>query len=74
MPLVDVLSPWPGRVAQLHVEVGADVVAGQEVVTIESMKIMSPRRLRGRRAGRRPHVELNGFVQERSPLLSIETF
>ena len=42
MPLVDVLSPWPGRVAQLHVEVGADVVAGQEVVTIESMKIMSP--------------------------------
>ncbi len=73
MPVVDVVSPWPGRVAQIHVELGAEVVAGQELVTIESMKVLSP--VASEHDGRVSaiHVELNGFVQEHSPLLSIET-
>ena len=73
MPVVDVLCPWPGRVAQLHVEAGADVSVGQELVTIESMKIMTP--VSSEHDGRvtAVHVEVNGFVQEHAPLLSIET-
>jgi biotin carboxyl carrier protein len=72
MPLVEVVSPWPGRVAQLHVETGSDVKVGQELVTIESMKVLTP--ISSEHDGRvlAIHVEVNSFVEERSPLLSIE--
>lgn len=46
---------------------------GQELVTIESMKIMTP--VSSEHDGRvtATHVEVNGFVQEHARLLSIET-
>ena len=72
MPVVQVLSPWPGRVAELHVETGAEVTAGQDLVTIESMKVLTP--VPSEHDGRvaAMHVEVNSFVDERDPLVSIE--
>ncbi len=72
MPVVQVLSPWPGRVAELHVETGSEVVAGQDLVTIESMKILTP--VTSEHDGRvvAMFVEVNSFVDERDPLVSIE--
>lgn len=44
---MNVVAPWAGRIAEIHVGVGDAVTARQELVTIESMKtllpVMSPR-------------------------------
>ena len=42
MATFDVTSPWPGRVAEIHVAVGDQVPEEQEIVTIESMKMLTP--------------------------------
>ncbi len=39
---MDVVAEWPGRVAEIHVRVGDRVAADQELVTIESMKMLMP--------------------------------
>ena len=39
---MDVVSEWPGRIAEIHVGVGERVSADQELVTIESMKMLMP--------------------------------
>ena len=36
---VELLAPMPGSVLAVHVEVGADVEAGDPVVTLEAMKM-----------------------------------
>jgi biotin carboxyl carrier protein len=42
MATLDVTSPWPGRVAEIHVTVGDQVVEEQEIMTVESMKMLTP--------------------------------
>jgi biotin carboxyl carrier protein len=42
MATFDVTSPWPGRVDEIHVAVGDQVTAEQEIMTIESMKMLTP--------------------------------
>ena len=73
MPLAEVRSPLPGRVAELHARAGDEVAVGQELVTIESMKNLVP--VPSPHAGRvaAVHVEIDSFVDEGSPLLSVET-
>ena len=73
MPIAEVRSPLPGRVAELHVRAGDEVAAGRELVTIESMKNLIP--VPSPQAGRvaAVRVEVNDFVDEGSPLLSVET-
>lgn len=39
---MDVVAEWPGRVAELNVAVGDRVTLDQELVTIESMKMLMP--------------------------------
>ncbi len=39
---VKVSAEWPGTVAELHVGVGDTVAAEQEIITIESMKMLTP--------------------------------
>jgi propionyl-CoA carboxylase alpha chain len=43
-------APWPGTVAALHVAVGDEVTAGQELLVIEAMKMQHV--VRADRAGR----------------------
>ena len=72
MPTTEVVAPWPGRIAEIHVELGAAVVAGQELLTIESMKILHP--VPSEHAGRVAAilVQVNSVVQEGDPLLRID--
>jgi biotin carboxyl carrier protein len=39
---VDVIAEWPGRVAEIHVSVGDTVEPEQELLTLESMKMLTP--------------------------------
>jgi len=39
---IDVTAEWPGRVAEIHVAVGDSVEAEQELITLESMKMLTP--------------------------------
>ncbi len=39
---LDVKAEWPGRVAEFHVVTGDSVEAEQELMTIESMKMLTP--------------------------------
>jgi biotin carboxyl carrier protein len=38
---MDVRAEWPGVVRELHVAVGAAVTADQELITLESMKMLT---------------------------------
>lgn len=38
---VQVLSEWPGRVAEIHVAEGQRVAAGEPLITLESMKMLT---------------------------------
>ena len=40
--MTDVLAEWPGRVAEVHVNVGDTVESDQELLTLESMKMLTP--------------------------------
>jgi len=42
MATIDVAAEWPGRVAEIHVAVGDSVAAEQELLTLESMKMLTP--------------------------------
>ncbi len=39
---MDVVAGWPGRVAELNVAVGDQVAVDDELITIESMKMLMP--------------------------------
>ncbi len=42
MATIEVVAEWPGRVAEIHVTAGAVVADGDELVTLESMKMLTP--------------------------------
>ena len=72
MPVVQVLSPWPGRVAELHVETGSAVTAGQDLITIESMKVLTP--VPSEHDGRVAaiHCVVGDLVQPGRPLVTLD--
>lgn len=42
MAEVRVAAEWPGRVAEVHVAAGDHVEPEQELITLESMKMLTP--------------------------------
>jgi biotin carboxyl carrier protein len=38
---IEIRAEWAGRIATVHVAAGAAVTAGQDVVTIEAMKMLT---------------------------------
>lgn len=65
-------APWPGVVQEIMVVVGDLVEVDQEVITVESMKMLTPvpSPLAGRVA--EIHVEIGGYVDEGALLLTLE--
>ncbi len=70
---VVVSAEWPGTVAELHVGVGDTVEAEQEVITLESMKMLTP--VLSPVAGTVAEilVEEGQFVDEGQAMLNITT-
>lgn len=69
---MNVDAPWPGMVREIHVRPGDTVAADQDLVTIESMKLLTP--VVSPAAGRVAAVlvELDTYVEEGAPLLTLE--
>jgi biotin carboxyl carrier protein len=68
-----ITADWPGRIAEIHVSVGDQVAAESEIITIESMKMLTP--VSAPAAGRVAaiHVDVDEFVDEGASLLELET-
>ncbi len=69
---MDVVAGWPGRVAEVNIAVGDQVILDQELVTIESMKMLMP--VVAPAAGRvtEIRVAIDQAVNEGDTLLRIE--
>ncbi len=65
-------AQWPGVVREVHVSVGDEVVADQELITLESMKMLQP--VVATRPGKVTaiHVTVDDFVNPGMPLAAIE--
>ncbi len=68
---MDVRAEWPGRVAEIHVAAGDAVSADDELITIESMKMLTP--IPAPAAGRVSEVlvEIDQFVDEGTVLVRL---
>lgn len=69
---MDVEAPWPGTVQQITVAVGDTVVEGQELLTLEAMKMLTP--VPSPRAGSVTaiHVHAGDFVDQGAKLLTLD--
>ena len=69
---MDVRAEWPGVVREIHVAVGATVAADDELITLESMKMLTPVVAPG--AGRVDEVlvRVDDAVEEGALLLRLE--
>ncbi len=64
-------APWPGTVQEILVAVGDTVEVEQAVLTLESMKMMSPVPSPGAGTVAAIHVAVGDFVEQGVPLLTI---
>lgn len=69
---MQVATDWPGMVQSIHVSIGEEVTAEQELITLESMKMLQP--VLAPAAGRVTafHVAVGDFVNPGAPLLTLE--
>ncbi|MBM3138984.1 MAG: acetyl-CoA carboxylase biotin carboxyl carrier protein subunit [Chloroflexi bacterium] len=73
MPSVEVRAEWPGRVAEVHVGAGDRVAAEQELITIESMKMLTPVPSPAAGTVHAVAVAIDDFVDEGAVLVTITT-
>ena len=69
---MNIEAPWPGVVQEIMVAVGDQIEIDQEVMTLESMKMLTPvpSSVTGRVAV--IHVEVGAYVDEGGLLLTVE--
>ena len=69
---MQIRSEWPGTVTEISVAVGDSVQEEDEVLILESMKMLTP--VVSPATGRVSaiHVEVGDVVEEDAPLLSLE--
>ena len=68
----DVTAEWPGRVAEIHVAVGDGVEAEQELITLESMKMLTPVVAPSAGTVAEILVAVDDFIDEGGVLLRLE--
>lgn len=73
MAALEIRAEWPGRVAEIHVAVGDSVTADQELVTIESMKMLTPVPAPAAGTVQNLAIAIDDFVDEGAVLITLET-
>lgn len=68
---MEVEAPWPGTVQEIMIAVGDTVEEEQELLTLESMKMMTPVPSPGSGSVTAIHVEVGDYVEEGAPLLTL---
>ncbi len=68
---MEVEAPWPGTVQEIMIVVGDTVEEEQELLTLESMKMMTPVPSPGSGSVTAIHVEVGDYVEEGAPLLTL---
>ncbi len=69
---MDVKSEWPGRVAEIHVGVGDAVQVEQELITLESMKMLTPIGAPAAGTVAEVLVEVDQFVDEGAVIVRLD--
>lgn len=69
---MNIEAPWPGVVQEIMVAIGDQIEVDQEVMTLESMKMLTP--VPSPIAGRVTviHVQIGAYVDEGGLLLIVE--
>jgi biotin carboxyl carrier protein len=70
---MDVKAEWPGKIAEIAVAVGDAVKAEQELLTLESMKMLTPVEAPADGTVTEILVELEAYVEEGETLLRLDT-
>jgi pyruvate dehydrogenase E2 component (dihydrolipoamide acetyltransferase) len=70
---MDVKAEWPGKIAEIAVAVGDAVKAEQELLTLESMKMLTPVEAPADGTVAEILVELEAYVEEGETLLRLDT-
>lgn len=73
MAALEIRAEWPGRVAEIHVAVGDGVAVDQELVTIESMKMLTPVPSPASGTVQDVAIAIDDFVDEGAILITLET-
>jgi biotin carboxyl carrier protein len=73
MAELEVKAEWPGRVAEFHVAAGDAVQPEQELLTIESMKMLTPVPSPSAGTVAEIAVEIDDFVDEGALLVKLTT-
>jgi biotin carboxyl carrier protein len=68
---MDVLAEWPGLVKAIHVAVGDSVSGGDELVTLESMKMLTPVPAPGDGRVAEIMVQIEEYVDEGDALIRL---
>ena len=69
---MDVKAEWPGKIAEIAVAVGDSVKAEQELLTLESMKMLTPVAAPADGTITEILVELEAYVEEGEMLLRLD--
>ncbi|MEX2228020.1 MAG: acetyl-CoA carboxylase biotin carboxyl carrier protein subunit [Dehalococcoidia bacterium] len=72
MAALEIRAEWPGRVAEIHVSAGDSVVVDQELVTIESMKMLTPVPSPAVGIVQAIAIAIDDFVDEGAVLITLE--
>ena len=68
---MDVRADWPGVVREIHVAVGATVAPDEELITLESMKMLTPVVAPGAGQVSELLVSVDDYVEEGATLLRL---
>jgi acetyl-CoA carboxylase biotin carboxyl carrier protein len=70
--MAEIVAEWPGMVKEIHVAVGDAVTEDQEVLVLESMKMLTPVLATAAGTVTEVHVDIENYVEVGAVLLTLE--
>lgn len=70
--MAEIVAEWPGMVKEIHVNVGDAVEEDQEVLVLESMKMLTPVLATASGTVATVHVAIDDYVEAGALLITLE--